>query len=219
MTEIFEMTTTTKIDPETVAEMLDDDLLLQINAHDPYDVEFVRRYRALAARVAEVEAARTDMARVSVGHAIDAAYGLRAWEHWMKRAEAAEAKLAEQETANLGEWKNWPNFPTEGLGCWTSGRYGIVPDDPEDTEYELHYDGIRIGYYASFEAAQAAAEKHHKIAHQAEIKLAAKEAEVEKLREALTGIKRAGQARMASYGDEHSYYYFTASAALQETKK
>ena len=35
-----------------------------------------------------------------------------------------------------------------------------------------------------------------------------------RLREALKGIKRAGKARMASYGDEHSYYYFTASAAL-----
>jgi hypothetical protein len=54
-------------------------------------------------------------------------------------------------------------------------------------------------------------------AEAAEAKLAAKEAETEKLRDALTGIKRAGQARMASYGDEHSYYYFTASAALQET--
>lgn len=38
--------------------------------------------------------------------------------------------------------------------------------------------------------------------------------EVVRLRAALLGIKRAGQARMATHGDEHSYYYFTASAAL-----
>ena len=31
---------------------------------------------------------------------------------------------------------------------------------------------------------------------------------------ALTVIKRAGKARMSSYGDEHSYYFYTASAAL-----
>ena len=43
------------------------------------------------------------------------------------------------------------------------------------------------------------------------------EAKVERLRDALTGIKRAGKARMDSYGDEHSYYYYTALAALQET--
>ncbi len=42
-------------------------------------------------------------------------------------------------------------------------------------------------------------------------------AEIERLRAALTGIKRAGKARMASYGDEHSYYYFTACAALTPT--
>jgi len=42
--------------------------------------------------------------------------------------------------------------------------------------------------------------------------------EIERLRAALTGIKRAGKARMASYGDEHSYYYFTASAALEQNK-
>jgi len=34
------------------------------------------------------------------------------------------------------------------------------------------------------------------------------------LRDALTGIKHAGKARMSSYGDEHSYYFYTASAAL-----
>lgn len=43
--------------------------------------------------------------------------------------------------------------------------------------------------------------------------LDAADAEIERLRAALTGIKRAGKARMASYGDEHSYYYFTASTA------
>jgi hypothetical protein len=47
-----------------------------------------------------------------------------------------------------------------------------------------------------------------------EAQLAA-EAEVARLRGALTGIKRASKARMASYGDEHSYYYVTAIAALQ----
>ncbi len=45
--------------------------------------------------------------------------------------------------------------------------------------------------------------------------LQAAEAEVARLRGALTGIKRASKARMASYGDEHSYYYVTAIAALQ----
>ena len=34
------------------------------------------------------------------------------------------------------------------------------------------------------------------------------------LEDALVGIKRAGGARMLSYGDEHSYYYHTAHAAL-----
>ncbi len=48
--------------------------------------------------------------------------------------------------------------------------------------------------------------------------LGAAEAEIERLRAALTGIKRAGKARMASYGDEHSYYYFTAHAALEQNK-
>lgn len=48
--------------------------------------------------------------------------------------------------------------------------------------------------------------------------LDAADAEIERLRAALTGIKRAGKARMASYGDEHSYYYFTASAALEQNK-
>jgi hypothetical protein len=43
-------------------------------------------------------------------------------------------------------------------------------------------------------------------------------AEIERLRDALTGIKRAGKARMASYGDEHSYYYVTALAALEQNK-
>jgi hypothetical protein len=44
--------------------------------------------------------------------------------------------------------------------------------------------------------------------------LIAAEAREARLREALTGIKRASKARMDSYGDEHSYYYSTASAAL-----
>ncbi len=52
----------------------------------------------------------------------------------------------------------------------------------------------------------------------AEAQLAERDAENAKLRSALTGIKRAGKARMESYGDEHSYYYYTASAALEEVK-
>ena len=44
-------------------------------------------------------------------------------------------------------------------------------------------------------------------------------AENQRLREALTGIKRAGGARMLSYGDEHSYYYYTAHAALDAAMK
>jgi Tfp pilus assembly protein PilN len=42
----------------------------------------------------------------------------------------------------------------------------------------------------------------------------AAEAENARLQCALTGIRRAAKARMESYGDEHSYYYFTAIAAL-----
>ena len=38
------------------------------------------------------------------------------------------------------------------------------------------------------------------------------------LEDALVGIKRAGGARMLSYGDEHSYYYHTAHAALDATQ-
>ena len=37
------------------------------------------------------------------------------------------------------------------------------------------------------------------------------------LEDALVGIKRASRARMLSYGDEHSYYYHTAHAALGAT--
>jgi hypothetical protein len=45
--------------------------------------------------------------------------------------------------------------------------------------------------------------------------LVASEAREKRLREALVGIKRAGRARMDSYGDEHSFYFYTASAALE----
>ena len=38
------------------------------------------------------------------------------------------------------------------------------------------------------------------------------------LEDALVGIKRAGSARMSIYGDEHSYYYHTAHAALDATQ-
>lgn len=41
---------------------------------------------------------------------------------------------------------------------------------------------------------------------------------IESLEQTLTGIKRAGRARMLSYGDEHSYYYHTAMAALDATQ-
>jgi hypothetical protein len=43
----------------------------------------------------------------------------------------------------------------------------------------------------------------------------AQAAEIARMRDALIGIKRAGRARMHSYGDEHSYYYYTAKAALE----
>jgi hypothetical protein len=106
--------TTPKIDPETVAKMLADRIAtvetdMSIDFDDAkstgervdlaeYEVALtLSEARTLAARVAELEATLPDMARVSVGHAIDAAYGLRAWEHWMKRAEAAEANLAARE--------------------------------------------------------------------------------------------------------------------------
>jgi hypothetical protein len=39
-----------------IEHMSDDDLLKEINVYDPYDVEFARRFRSLAARVAELEA-------------------------------------------------------------------------------------------------------------------------------------------------------------------
>ncbi len=39
-----------------LAQMPDDDLLMQINAHDPYDVEFARRFRAQTALIATLRA-------------------------------------------------------------------------------------------------------------------------------------------------------------------
>ena len=47
-----------------VAAMSDDDLLLQINRFDPYDVEFARRFRALAA---ERDALRAALERIAEG--------------------------------------------------------------------------------------------------------------------------------------------------------
>ena len=41
---------------------------------------------------------------------------------------------------------------------------------------------------------------------------------IAELEDALVGIKRAGGARMLSYGDEHSYYYHTAHAVLDATQ-
>lgn len=49
----------------------------------------------------------------------------------------------------------------------------------------------------------------------AEADAAALRAEVERLKDALTGIKRAGKARMrGKQGDDHAYYFHTADAAL-----
>lgn len=63
-----------------IEHMSDDDLLKEINVYDPYDVEFARRFRALAARVVDVEA---------LLH-----HGLQECARETVRAEAAEAKLA-----------------------------------------------------------------------------------------------------------------------------
>jgi hypothetical protein len=46
------------------SEMSDDELLEQINHHDPYDVEFARRFRDLRARLEEAEAAAAIAARM-----------------------------------------------------------------------------------------------------------------------------------------------------------
>ena len=46
--------------PEAVERLDDETLLAQINAHDPYDVEFVRRFRALASENARLRAVVAD---------------------------------------------------------------------------------------------------------------------------------------------------------------
>ncbi len=52
---------------DDIRNMSDDELLAQINAHDPYDVEFARRFTALRARVAELEAERERLALAICG--------------------------------------------------------------------------------------------------------------------------------------------------------
>ena len=49
------------IDPAAIRGLSDDDLLAQINAHDPYDAEFARRFRANLIRL---EAERAAFARL-----------------------------------------------------------------------------------------------------------------------------------------------------------
>ncbi len=65
----------------------------------------------------------------------------------------------------LGEWKRFPDFPREGVGCWTSTGYGVVPDDDldaDDVEFELHHQKKSHGYYPTLAAAQAAAEADYR---------------------------------------------------------
>ena len=69
-------------DESTLKKMDDETLLAQINAFDPYDVEFCRRYREAKDRIAELEGQEAGLLRqASDNH--DA----------LCRAEAAEAKL------------------------------------------------------------------------------------------------------------------------------
>ncbi len=84
------MTDPNPTSPEAVARMSDDDLLMEINAHDPYDAEFARRFRALAAKLAKVES----LCEIA-GSVADAQ---------KDRAETAEAKLAAFE-ARVGKLK------------------------------------------------------------------------------------------------------------------
>jgi hypothetical protein len=41
---------------DEIEALSNDELLAQINTHDPYDAEFVRRFRALEARIAKADA-------------------------------------------------------------------------------------------------------------------------------------------------------------------
>lgn len=75
-------------EPEPAPEAMDDETLLaQINCHDPYDVEFARRFRALAAErdLAVAQNDRLMAANLKLVAAADAEF---------ERADAAEAEVA-----------------------------------------------------------------------------------------------------------------------------
>jgi len=76
-------------DPST---MDDEALLAQINCHDPYDVEFARRFRALRTRLAEAE----ERAEEQEGRAIVNAAGLRLQRIKREAADAKAHKLTDQ---------------------------------------------------------------------------------------------------------------------------
>jgi hypothetical protein len=114
-------------------------------------------------------------------------------DEWKARAEAAEAKLAEVEAER-----------DEATNQLDSARHSVDVLEKRAAEVEAEKREMVMQSLADLGQAQEAYEAQ----------LAA-EAEVARLRGALTGIKRASKARMASYGDEHSYYYVTAIAALQ----
>lgn len=60
----------TDTDRDAVERLTDDELLAQINAFDPYDVEFVRRYRALLAAKEGAEAEAASAWNTRADHAL-----------------------------------------------------------------------------------------------------------------------------------------------------
>lgn len=95
-----------------IEHMSDDDLLKEINVYDPYDVEFARRFRALAARVAEVESERDKM----LGHA----------NRQEDRAEAAEARMEKLKAALYLADKDCAYFDLYKDLAYSRGAYNLA---------------------------------------------------------------------------------------------
>jgi hypothetical protein len=55
---------------DEIEALSNDELLAQVNAHDPYDAEFVRRFRALEARIAKADALLQEVRNFNAGKSL-----------------------------------------------------------------------------------------------------------------------------------------------------
>ena len=98
-------------------------------------------------------------------------------------------------TGNVHQVVSEENYPTAFVPAWDDPGPGEI-----DGTDEAKANAALIAAAPTITAELIAARKR-----------------IASLEDALVGIKRAGGARMLSYGDEHSYYYHTAHAALGAT--